>query len=288
MKFSHLVFVLLLSAAVAFVTAKYAAPAMQGKNAESESAFHRVIRTDTLRCGYQYWDGGVMRNEKTGKIYGPWVNVTDALAKAIGLKVEWTEQVGWGDVAAALKSHKVDAICAGIWTSGVKAREIAYTVPLAYQGIEAIVRADDHRFDGDVEKLNSPNVRLAVIDADNSDFIARQDFPKAKLDSLGQLTGTDSQQMMDVATGKADATFDIAGLFIQFNKNNANKLRLLMPGHMLRTFGLAFAVDNDEPKLLRLMNTGAEEIEYSGQLDKILDQGNKNWPEMYIKPTKPF
>lgn len=289
MKYSQLVLTIILSAAVSFAVGMYAAP-RGGAPAQpvKETAYERVIRTNTLRCGYVYWDGGVMHDEKTGKVFGPWVDVTEALGRAAELKIEWTSEIAWSDVGAALKSGKIDALCAGMWTSAAKAKEIAFSTPLAYQALEAFVRTDEHRFDGDIGKINDSGVKTVVIENDNSDFIARQDFPKAQRLSLGSLNGTDPEEMMHVMTGKADVTFTVAGLWRQFGKANPGKIRRLAPDKKLRSFGLAFAVDNDDLRLLQLMNVGAGEVQNSGELDKTLDTANRDWPDMFIKPLKPF
>jgi polar amino acid transport system substrate-binding protein len=257
-------------------------------SAHRETSYERVIRTQTLRCGYEYWEGALMKDPATGQISGPWVQIMDAIGHVSGLKIEWAEQVGWGDVGAALKAGKIDAMCAGMWTSADKAKEINFTNPVSYQGIEAMVRADDHRFDGGLDTLNDPNVKIAVIDNDNGDFIAQEDFPKAQRVGLSNLNGTDSEEMMQVMTGKADVTFTVAGLWQQFNKTNSGKIRRLDPPHLLRVYGLSIAIDNDDQRLLNLLNTASQEIINSGQIDKILDQAIHDYPDMYIKPNKPF
>ncbi len=244
------------------MTQREAAP----KQTARETSFERVMRTGILRCGYEYWDGAIMKDEKNGQIFGPMADMTFAVASAVGLKVEWTSQVGWEDVPAAILSGKIDADCAGMWTSAMKARQIAFSTPFAYQALEAFVRDDDHRFDGKLDSINDPGVKVAVIENDNSDFIAQQDFPKAERVPLSQLNGTDSELMMQVMTGKADVTFVAAGQWQQFNKNNPGKIRRLAPEKKLRTFGLSIAVDNDDPRLLNLINAGVQEVQNSNLL----------------------
>jgi ABC-type amino acid transport substrate-binding protein len=80
----------------------------------------------------------------------------------------------------------------------------------------------------------------------------------------------------------------VTGLWRQFEKTNSGKIRRLAPDTKLRVFGLAYAVDNEDPRLLNMINAGVQEIENSGMLDKIIDKGNLDYPDMFIKPTKPF
>jgi ABC-type amino acid transport substrate-binding protein len=291
MKLLNLLLVVFLSVVTAFAATQYTlmkTTATPEQQAAKETSFERVIRTGVLRCGYEYWDGAIMRDEKNGQIFGPWADIMFAVAAATGLKVEWTSQVGWGDVGAALKSGKIDAMCAGMWTIATKARQISFSTPLAYQALEAFVRDDDHRFDGQLDKLNDENVKLAVIENDNSDFVATQDFPKAQRVPLSQLNGTDSELMLQVMTGKADATFTVAGQWRQFDKAHPGKIRRLAPEKRLRTYGLAIAVDNDDVRLIELINAAVQEIQNSNLLGQILDNANEKWPDMYIKVPPTF
>lgn len=291
MKFSQVAVIILISFVTASVTVLFRHSDTANNIVSShpqETSYERVVRTGILHCGYEYWDGGTMKDEKTGKVYGPWVDILEAIGKATGLKIEWTSQVGWSDVGAALKSNKIDAMCAGMWTSAAKSKEINFSVPLAYQAIEAFVRNDDHRFDNMLDRINENETKIAVIENDNSDFIAKQDFPRAQKISLGSINGSDSELLMHVLTNKADVTFTVTGLWRDFDKANPGKIRRLSPDHKLRVFGLAIAVNNDDPRLLQIINSGGQELENSAVLDKILDQANEKWPDMYIKPLKPY
>jgi hypothetical protein len=88
--------------------------------------------------------------------------------------------------------------------------------------------------------------------------------------------------------GHTDATFTVAGLWRQFDKSNPGKIRRLAPEKKLRTFGLAVAVDNDDVRLLELINAGVQEIQNSNLLGQIIDNANQNWPDMYIKVPQAY
>jgi len=159
---STLLVAIILSAITAFAITKLT-PTPTSITPQQETAYERVMRTGTLRCGFEYWDGALMRDEKTGTIMGPMADIMEAWGKAVGLKIEWTAQVGWGEVSAALKTNKADADCAGMWASAQKSKEITFSQPVAYQSLEAFVRKDDHRFDDNINLLNDPAVKIVVI-----------------------------------------------------------------------------------------------------------------------------
>lgn len=283
---------LVLSALIIFATTQFMKPeapaAVSSAPQHRETSYERVIRTGTLRCGYEYWDGGVMRGPSESFMTGAWADITEEVGKATGLKIEWAEQVGWADVGAALKSGKVDAICAGMWQSAIKAKEIAFSIPITFQSIEAFAAANDQRFDNNFGRMNANDVTAAVIDSDNSDFIAQADFPLAKRFALGALSGTDTDLLMSVVTGKADITFTSPGTWRQYSKNNPGKIRRVAPGHDLRVFGQSFATDNDDLRLMQALNVAAQEIINAGTVDRILKKYEIDYPDMYLKNAKPY
>jgi ABC-type amino acid transport substrate-binding protein len=287
MKLQHILLVIILALGAGYLGARYA-PSAQSTTVK-ETSFERVMRTSVLRCGYGEWDGAVEKNPNTGEFSGAVVEIVNEMAKAMNLKIEWVSQINWGDVTAAIKSNKIDAMCAGMWTSATKAKDIAFTRPFAYQGVEAFVRTGDTRFDGDMSKINDPAVKVAIIDGDNSQFIAENDFPKAERLALGHLTSTDKDLMMHVITNKADVTFSVTGLYHIFNKSEPGKLRRLAPGHYLRVFGLSpVVVDNEDPRFLQLLNDALQEVANSGFVSKTLDKYDPRYPDLFVRATKDY
>lgn len=287
MKTSHILLVILIALLAGFGGAKLAAKSDSTQTAKAETAYERVMRTQTLRCGYAVWSGVVMKNDN-GQLYGPWVDLTNELGKATGLKVEWVSEVDWGGIGAALKSNKIDAMCAGLWSSATKAKEISFTTPVAYQALEVFVRNNDHRFDGDQSLLNNKEIKLAVLENDNSDFISQSDFPNAQRNVLSTLTGSDADLVLNVATNKADATFTSAGFWHDFEKTNPGQVRRLFPGRYLRVFGLTYGVNNDDIRLTNLLNAGVSEMLNSGTVNRILDSADKDYPDTYIRAAKTY
>ena len=280
-------FLTILLAVIASVAATYLwAPTSPATTAE-ESAFERVTRTGVLRCGYGPWDGGINKNAE-GQLVGAWVDIMNELARLSELKIEWVGEVGWGDVATALKTNKMDAMCAGMWQSGVKGKHMLFSTPLHYQTVEALIQANDTRFEGKpMSSMNNEMLRIAVVDNDNSYFIATGDFPKAERVSLGQM-GTDSDLMLNVATGKADITFTLPGLYHVFQKTNPGKLKRAYPNQPLRVFGNTLAVNGTEHELKQLLDTAAYEALNSGSINKILTKWSADYPEMFMPAAKVY
>lgn len=250
-------------------------------------AYDRLEKTNTLRCGFQYWDGGIIRNEDTGDLEGFIIDLTNELAKSGGFGVEWVGPIDWGQVKAELAAGKIDAMCAGMWQAGQKARYMIFSEPFVYQGAEAFVRPDETRFGKNFENINDPSVTVAVVDGDNDQFIANAQFPKAKQFSL-PMGATETDKLQALTHKKADIVFTSPGQAYQFDQANPSKIKPLSKGNPLRVFGNTYVVNSDEFQLMHYIETLLAELENAGYVDRLVDRYNENYPLMFIKKSKPF
>jgi len=78
---------------------------------DKELTFDRVMRTNTLRCGYVVLPPQFIQDPKTGHFSGVAYDVVMEVAKRLQLKVEWTEQVNFATVGEGLKAGRYDAFC---------------------------------------------------------------------------------------------------------------------------------------------------------------------------------
>lgn len=174
-----------------------------------ESTYDRVMRTQTLRCGYVVWTPSLMKDPNSGQLSGLFYDYTEALGQALHLKIEWTEEIGWGDFPEALNSGRIDAMCGGSWPNASRARVIDFVRPVFYAPVYAWVRTDDKRFDDNLEAINDPNVMITIIEGTTMAVIAAQDFPKAKMLQLPQTTSI-AEVFVSLADGKSDVTLQSA------------------------------------------------------------------------------
>lgn len=166
---------------------------------EKESTFERVVRTGELRCGYNFWEPGLFADEKTSTLKGYYFDVMKAFEEESGIRVVWDHVVDWGQVREELEAGRIDAMCA-MWNTTAESRYFLFTRPFAYQTVEAIVRADDARFDSDLSLANKPDVTIAVVDNATQDFIAKTDFPHAQRHA-SPLLASNAELLLDVQTG---------------------------------------------------------------------------------------
>lgn len=238
------------------------------RNDNRESVFDRVMRTKTIRCGYFIRAGFLMKDVNTGAFSGIAHDYVEELAKSLSLKVEWAEEIGLGDVAAALQSGRVDAQCSVVWPTSARARAMDFVSPIAITPMVTVVRADESRFTGDYAQLNDAQFSAAFVDGSTMALVTQRRFPNAKPHSLPQLTAL-SEALIEVAENKADFALADSYLAYDFIQKNPGKLKILSL-QPLGVYTNALFIKQDEYKFKRMLDVATDELIMTGVIDRII------------------
>lgn len=250
-----------------------------------ESAYDRVMRTKTLRCGYADWPPYVFTKDvTTGKFSGIMHEITEELGKRLTLKVEWTEDTGWSNIVSSLQTKRIDLFCAGAWVNAERGRYWVYSRPIFFNAVFPFVRVDDHRFDKDLSVANNPAVRIAVIDGEMTDAIARDHFPKATKVAVSQMVQI-SEALNNVAMNKADIIITDYGFGMGYMASNPSKLRVL-GDKPYQVFQASYSFDIQEGVLREMIDNALIEMHNQGVIAKIISKYSKD-PREFI-PVAPL
>ncbi len=286
MKLPQIILIVILSFVVAFVTARYFVPSNNSEViAPEESAYSRVIRTGTLRCGYAAFAPYFTKDANTGAYGGIWYEFSEAVAAHLGLKIQW-EEVGSSDIGTALDTKKIDAYCAALASAGKRGRVIDFLNPSAFEPVLVYVRPDDHRFDDNINLINDPDVKVSTKDGEFGGIAAAEDFPKATFVSLPQLAEY-ADVFNQVVTKKADVLLAAPVGAAAFLKNNPGALRPIL-SKPIRIFPEALGgVKYGENELRDMLNQAQDDVIYNGILDKIFDKYEVKKSEIW-RVAKPY
>ncbi len=185
-----------------------------------ENTFERMVRTNTLRCGYISYAPEMIIDPATGRFSGIGHNIMAAIGQATGLKIIWAEEVSTGTMLEGLRTNRYDAICATLYEKPMQALQLAFSTPINYSTSYAYARQGYHFGDNSLAALNNPDVTIAIIDGEISANIAHDFFPQAKLLAMPQNVSSPVEALTAVANGKADIAFSqqaVAAVFIQHN-----------------------------------------------------------------------
>lgn len=258
------------------ITALFAAllafmpPAAHAAEASApESAYDRIMKTGTIRCGYVVWAPYLLKDPNTGAMSGLSLDYMNAIAKELDLKLEWTEEVGWGTFQEGLNTGRYDLMCVPVWQSGQRAKLALLSRPLFYNTLMAYSRADDHRFDTSLESANMPDVRIVVQDGDVTQAVRQMIFPRAT--EMAQPQNNDgSLYLMNVASNKADIVLASPTAVSLYNQNADVKLHSIAGGTAIRRFGNSLAMKQGEFALKAMLDATIEAVNTSGEAAHIV------------------
>ena len=237
--------------------------------AKTETAYDRVMRTGTLRCGYILYDPAIKMDLNTKKIYGILPDLLEDLTKRLSLKLEWTEEVPFVTAFEGLKLGRYDAVCTALWGWPEQARVGELVGPFYYYPIGIWVRADDHRFDTDRSKINAKDVKISGVDGTFPLDAARIDFPLAHAVSLPQSSDY-TQPLMEVMTKKADITMMDNNIGLRFLKANPGTIRNISITPPYKIFGEFLVVPKGDHDLQSMLQSVVNLMVLDGSVDRTL------------------
>jgi ABC-type amino acid transport substrate-binding protein len=233
--------------------------------------YDRVMTTGTINCGYFTWPPYLMRDAKTGKLSGINYDYMQAIGRFLNLKINWVQEVGVGEIETALNADKFDMMCSTMWPGGA-VRGLTYTAPILFTDVYAYVRAGDMRFDGDLSKINHPQIKIVAMESDVSVDTVRLNFSKASLFMLSKVDDAVSQ-IVAVKTHKADVAFLDQSFVDDYNKQ-AGKVVLVRVKNVppLQTYGEHFAFKSGEDRLKELLDVAILTVNNSAVMPRILEK----------------
>ncbi len=255
-------------------------------DANNNSVYDRVMKSGVIRCGYVFYSPICMKDPKTGELCGIGIDTLELAAKNLGLKVEWTEEVGWGSMIEGLETNRYDLVASLAWANSTRAREADFSKPLYYSPIFAYVRKGDRRLDGNIAALNSPKFTIATIDGETAAVIAKEEFPQAKISSLPQLAEA-TQMMLTVTTGKADVNLTEPSIIAEFMKNNPGTLDQVKTDGPLRVYPDCWLFKRGQMEFKNMMDTALEQLINSGAVDKIISKYEPE-PNVFYRVAIPY
>ncbi|MCB1556276.1 MAG: transporter substrate-binding domain-containing protein, partial [Alphaproteobacteria bacterium] len=197
-------------------------------------------------------------------------DLIQALGKELDLKIEWTEETGWGSFNTGLDTGRYDVICTPVWQSGQRAKIVLLSEPLYFNALVALKRKSDKKPYATLDRINTPDVTVSVIDGDITQAVLKAEFPNAKPLAAPAMSDG-SQNLLDVATKKADIAFSTWDGMERYNKNNPeNLLMVAANGAPVRLFGNSLAFQRKDYDMKLMFDAALRTIYTSGKAQKII------------------
>jgi polar amino acid transport system substrate-binding protein len=188
------------------------------------------------------------------------VDLMNALAKAMGKQVQWTD-IDFKGLIPGLIAHRFDAAISGIYITPERSQVVDFTQPYFTGGLVALVKAD------------SPIKTLADLDGKKvsvqvgtkSVNYLRDNYPK-----VTRVEVEKNQEMFDlVGIGRADAAVTGKPAAYQFVRTRSG-FRVLDTELTKEEYGIA--VRKDEPQLRDALNAALAKIKADGTYAQIVNK----------------
>lgn len=241
-----------------------AAPSSAGE------VFDRVMKDGKIRCGYAMWPPMMFMDVNEGELHGVAHDLTEALGRNLDLEIEWAEEVNWGNIIEGFVTERYDMFCTGMGINAPRSKRMAWAVPHVFSGIFAVVRADEERIQKNSD-LNSPDVKISVLEGEAGALAARNHFPKARFVAIPQLAEL-PQTFEEVVLGKADATVIDLPTFAEYDRANPGKLRILQKDNPVSVLQIALGIPQGDHEFKAMLDAALSEIVNDGTFDMILDR----------------
>jgi polar amino acid transport system substrate-binding protein len=189
------------------------------------------------------------------------VDVMNALAKAMGKRVQWTD-IDFKGLIPGLIAHRFDAAISGIYITDERAKVVDFTDSYYAGGLVVLVKNNSPI--KSAEELNGKKVSVQV--GTKSVNFLRDNFPQ-----INRVEVEKNQEMFDlVGIGRADAAVTGKPAAYQLVKTRGGFRVLDKP---LTTEAYGIAVRKDEPQLKAAFNTALAKIKADGTYAAIV----KKW-----------
>jgi ABC-type amino acid transport substrate-binding protein len=258
------------------------APAHSGP-APKESAYARVLRTGTIRCGYSVWAPLMYVDPNSHEKRGVFPDMIEEAAQRLGLKVVWQEEIGWGSVPEALRAGRVDMACAGYWLNSGRIRTTSSTTPQLYSPLYVWGRPDETRKFSSIEALNKAEFKTDRIDGSVEGSIVEKRLPQVGFVSFSEL-GTTADKILSLLTHKTDFTVLGPSDVKAYKEKNPQGLKNLFPNQPLVSFPTVMLMPPEEPQLKEMIDNILLSMEYDGTIDAILKKNGMD--DAFLRNTR--
>lgn len=253
----------------------------QGRAEGSAAGFDHVMQTRSLRCAYDSLPPFLSVDPATKNISGMMYDVTNEIGKRLGLKVEWSENAGYGEIAAGMRAGRYDAFCGLLWQTPSRAGAMSFSAPIYRNKVFPCVRGDAIAYDESTDALNAPDKTFAGYDGDVSHQMPSVLFPKARIVPI-PATMSFAEALQGIVARKYDAIATCSPVVVdKFNAANPGALKIAAPDHPITVVPIALALPLGDTRLKAMIDTAIFSMVADGTMESLI----RKYLDFYIGNT---
>ncbi len=206
----------------------------------------------------------VFHDEQSGQLVGMDVEIAEAIAKRIGVPIEWKE-MAFVDLIPSLQNGDVDMVIAAMYITDQRKEKVDMSQGYVETGLVMVARADELRFQTPEElgglivgvKEGSTGARYARKLIDQGIALKLQEYSDTK-DSLE-----------DLANGYVDVALNDKVNTIEYIKTHQE---LKIVGDVLEPAQFGIAVQKGDSGMLEIVNAALKDLRDQKKLDSLYEK----------------
>lgn len=235
-----------------------------------DSHLTKILKSHEIKVAVQCQASPWGIQESDGSHQGYDIDIANALADALGAKVDWTCTTNEARIPN-LKSDKVDVVIASFTATNERAQQVAFTIPYAVSGTLIAVQKDS-----DIKSYDDlTGKKVSASRGSIGAQVIKDQFPKANL----QLFNSFADSVQALKSGKVDALIENNVIVPDLVSKDSN-LRVL-DGPTLEPAFFGFGVQQGDPVWMNYLNNFIRNYILSGQADA-------SWQKWIKQPLPDF
>jgi ABC-type amino acid transport substrate-binding protein len=228
--------------------------------ASADARLQEILARGELRVGVSADLPPLSMRNRQGEIVGFETDIVQALADAMGLELRFVVSP-FPELLPALERGETDLVISGLTMTPERNARVAFAGPYFVSGMSVLTRAREIADVGEIDALDLPGRRYAVLASSTSEDFARELLPRAQLVTTPDYE-TAVQMLID---GQVDALLadHLICSLEAWRHPEAGLLALATP---FTVEPLGIAIPPDAPLLLNLVENYLDTLDHTGLL----------------------
>jgi len=200
-------------------------------------------------------------DEKNNKLTGYDIDLTEAIAKKIGVPVEFKE-MQFTSLIPTLQNGQADLVIAAMYITDERKAVVDFADPYLDTGMVLVIRADDTT----IKSIKDLDGKVVGVKTGAVSEKVAQDLKDKGANITIKSYKETVDYLLDMENGRLDASINDLLNQLEYNKSHPN---IKIVGDPFTKASLGIAVKKGDKEMVELINTVLKEMKQNGEADKL-------------------